>query len=156
MKRRFERKVLQEKENGFVLDCLNEQKAKLKHYNSISDKYLNYFVIRVHPNVTKSKSGKHTHSVSKIDKVEFKEQISHSRFQEMLMKEKEKLSMGGRASHSQQGSIRKSSGDIREGGESECVVMTAEAKQAIKYRPQHGTIKERTEEQEELEAEPKN
>lgn len=55
IKRRFIKQVLREKENGFVLDCLNGEKTKLKSYNSINDKYLNYFVIRVHPNRNPSK-----------------------------------------------------------------------------------------------------
>ena len=52
--KRLKKKLLTEKENGFVLDCLNQQKSSLKSYNTIHDKFLNYFIVRVHPNVTKS------------------------------------------------------------------------------------------------------
>lgn len=64
------RQLLKEKENGFVLDCLNEEKSKLKVYNSISDKYLNYFVIRVHPNRSSSKPTLQHHHPSPVSQLE--------------------------------------------------------------------------------------
>jgi hypothetical protein len=38
---------LRAKENGWVLDCVNEAKAKLKPYSAASDKYFKHFVVRV-------------------------------------------------------------------------------------------------------------
>ena len=87
-KRRTLEKI-KEKEKGFVLDCLNEKQSKLQNYNTISDKFLNYFVIRVHPNRKNIK--KITNSTSQISKLEVKEKENHNRFQEMLLKEKAKL-----------------------------------------------------------------
>lgn len=84
------RQLLKEKENGFVLDCLNEEKSKLKVYNSISDKYLNYFVIRVHPNRSSSKPAPQPRCPP-ASRLEINEQANHNRFQNMLMREKAKL-----------------------------------------------------------------
>lgn len=79
VRKRQLRRELREKENGFVLDCLNQQKSHLKSYNSTSDKFLHYFVIRVHPNCSKPlvrSPGKK----SRIDQ----DIITHDQFQEML------------------------------------------------------------------------
>lgn len=65
-KRRILEKI-KKKEEGFVLDCLNEQKSKLQNYNSISDKFLNYFVIRVHPNrKTVKKQSKNVNQIGSL------------------------------------------------------------------------------------------
>ena len=45
--RKRQRQILKEKENNWVLDCINENKSKLKPYSSLRDKYLKYFVIGV-------------------------------------------------------------------------------------------------------------
>ena len=65
--KRLKRKLLTQKQNGFVLDCLNQKKSTLKTYNTINDKFLNYFVIRVHPNV--SKGHKKFSSVGRVNQV---------------------------------------------------------------------------------------
>lgn len=88
-RKRVMRQFLKEKENGFVLDCLNEEKSKLQTYNSISDKYLNYFVIRVHPN--RSNSKKSIRQVSQVSRLEVNEKVNHNRFQDMIKREKAKL-----------------------------------------------------------------
>jgi hypothetical protein len=66
-KKRAIQRELHEKENRFVLDCLNSEKTKLKKYNSISDQFLNYFVIRVHPNC--KKTTKVPHPPPKIENI---------------------------------------------------------------------------------------
>lgn len=38
---------MREKENNWVLDCINRQKSTLQPYSSFKDKYLKYFVIGV-------------------------------------------------------------------------------------------------------------
>ena len=93
-RKRLQKKQQSEKENGFVLDCLNQSKSKLQAYNSIQDKFLNYFVIRVHPNL--NKPNKHHTTISKVSKVEHSEQLNHTRFQEMLLKQKAKLASTSR------------------------------------------------------------
>jgi hypothetical protein len=40
-------KEFEEKENNWVLDCVNEQKAKLQTYSVVKDRFLKYFVVRV-------------------------------------------------------------------------------------------------------------
>jgi hypothetical protein len=83
-RKRLQKKIQNEKENGFVLDCLNQSKSQLRSYKSINDKFLNYFIIRVHPNV--SKHAKHRNPLTKVSKVEHIENVNHNRFQEMLRK----------------------------------------------------------------------
>jgi len=68
-----------------VLDCLNKEQAKLKVYNSASDKYLNYFVVRIHPNLNKPKRTSPTHKLELIEKV------NHQRFQDMLKQYHERV-----------------------------------------------------------------
>ena len=36
-----------EKENNWVLDCINEEKPKLKPYTPLQDQYLKYFLVGV-------------------------------------------------------------------------------------------------------------
>ena len=45
--RKRQRQIKKEKDNNWVLDCINENKSKLKPYSSLRDKYLKYFVIGV-------------------------------------------------------------------------------------------------------------
>jgi hypothetical protein len=40
-------KKLREKENGWVLDCVSEEKAKLKPYNTVADKFVKNFITRI-------------------------------------------------------------------------------------------------------------
>ena len=82
IRKRLHKKVLSEKENNFVLDCLNQQKAHLEPYNSTNDKFLNYFVIRVHPNMAAmTKTHKKLYPISRTQKTEQNEQNNHDRFQ---------------------------------------------------------------------------
>jgi hypothetical protein len=67
---------------------VNEEKSKLKSYNSVGDKFLNYFVIRVHPNCGKLTPLPYSQPV---DHIEREEKTNHQRFQEMLQRQKEKL-----------------------------------------------------------------
>lgn len=78
---RKHKKETKEKENGFVLDCLNQQKTHLQSYKSINDKFLKYYVIKIRPTCKKAVSP--NKSIIKCQQVE---EFNHYKFQEMLKK----------------------------------------------------------------------
>lgn len=125
--------MLKEKENGFVLDCLNEEKSKLKTYNTISDKYLNYFVIRVHPNRSSSKKSLQQH-VSQVSRLEINEKVNHNRFQNMIMREKAKLAPLSRSTEVKTSVGSKETGIMHNGGDSSSTTLMEEIQNSIKFK----------------------
>jgi hypothetical protein len=65
---------LRQKEKGWVLDCASEQKAKLKPYNAVADKFVKHSVLRI-PKKKKFKA----------------EQINSAKFRTFLLNEKCKI-----------------------------------------------------------------
>jgi hypothetical protein len=68
-------KELHAKEGGWVLDCVNEVKAKLKPYNAASDKYFKHFVVRV----PRRKKGTAKSTVEPIDSSRFRAFLSQQK-----------------------------------------------------------------------------
>lgn len=64
-----------------MLDCINEDKSKLKPYSSIKDKYLKYFVVRV-PKKKKMHAKNSQESESEI------ETVNSTQFQNFLQAKK--------------------------------------------------------------------
>lgn len=84
IRKREERRQLKEKENGFVLDCLNQAKSHANSYNSINDKFLRYCIIKVRASPTRPLRTAKT----SCDDLERK---NHLKFQEMIEQQKAKL-----------------------------------------------------------------
>ena len=92
--RKRQRKIYREKENNWVLDCVNEKKSKLKPYSSLRDKYLKYFVIGV-PKKKRNhcaNSSMLNHEYSSDNKIKNNSEIpSENDFKQFLASQKERI-----------------------------------------------------------------
>lgn len=103
-------------------------------YNSASDKYLNYFVVRIHPNCNRPKRASPAH------RLELVERANHQRFQDMLKQYQERTEV--RSAMSSVPLRGKGEGNSVWDGEGEDKEnrLVAKIGESIRYRKRQKTI----------------
>ena len=88
--RRLRGREQTEKENGFVLDCLNGEKSRMLAYNSSKDRLGRYMVMRVPPKglMRRSVSSRRVQMSTIVD---MREQANHHNFTMMLTNAKQRV-----------------------------------------------------------------